>query len=280
MAQTKARIVLVNPNPMKPPVTPVSLDYLGTACHNAGIDVDLVDCSVESDWRKKLADVLAEKPILVGVSLRNVDDSFFASRDFSLRRTLPVLEEIKASTEAPICLGGVGFSIFPVECMEFCDVPYGICGEGENGLVRLALALKDQIEPETVPGLIWRKEGGYGKNSMLPVALETTDFSARSLIDNVYYYENGGQVGFETKRGCSMDCTYCPEPIIKGKTVRLRRPSNVVKELTGLYDRGIHVFHTCDSEFNSPYSHAVHISKALIEAGIGSRIKWYAYCYI
>jgi radical SAM superfamily enzyme YgiQ (UPF0313 family) len=142
----------------------------------------------------------------------------------------------------------------------------------------LALALKDHIEPGNVPGLVWRKEGGYGKNPILPVALETTDFSARSLVDNVYYYEKGGQVGFETKRGCSLNCTYCPEPIIKGKKVRLRNPSNVVKELTGLYDCGIHVFHTCDSEFNCPYSHAVDISKALINAGIGSRIKWYAYC--
>jgi hypothetical protein len=263
---------------MKPPVTPVSLDYLGIACGKAGIDVDLVDCSVEPDWRNRLARVLADTPILVGVTIRNVDDSFFASRDFSLQRTLPVIEKVKASTEAPICFGGVGFSIFPAECMEFCDVPYGICGEGENGLVRLAIALKDHIEPETVPGLIWKKEGVYKKNPILPVSLDKADFSARSLIDNVYYYKNGGQVGFETKRGCSMDCTYCPEPMIKGKKIRLRDPSNVAKELIGLYDRGICVFHTCDSEFNSPYSHAVHVSEALIEVGIGSRIKWYAYC--
>ena len=59
------RIVLVNPNPMMPPVTPVSLDYLGSACSDAGIEVDLVDCSVEPDWSEKLSQVLAEKPILV-----------------------------------------------------------------------------------------------------------------------------------------------------------------------------------------------------------------------
>jgi len=52
------RIVLVNPNPMKPPVTPVSLDYLNAACRQAGIHVDLVDCAIEPDWRKKLFDVL------------------------------------------------------------------------------------------------------------------------------------------------------------------------------------------------------------------------------
>ncbi|MGD9082900.1 MAG: hypothetical protein PVH72_05120, partial [Desulfobacterales bacterium] len=101
------RIVLVNPNPMKPPVSPVSLDYLGSACEHAGIAVDLVDCSVEMDWSKKLAQVLTEKLILVGVTVRNIDDSYFASRDFSLQRIMPVLEEIKRVTQSPICLGGV-----------------------------------------------------------------------------------------------------------------------------------------------------------------------------
>jgi len=272
------RIVLVNPNPLEPPVTPVSLDYLGTACRNAGIDVDLVDCSVESKWRKKLSHVLAEKPNLVGITIRNIDDSYFASRDFTLQRILPVLEEIKRSTEAPICLGGVGFSIFPLETLEFCEVPYGICGDGEDGLVKLVRALRNNIDLGTVPGLIWVEDGKYRKNTIVPVTLEKIDLSSRSLIDNGYYLEKGGQVGFETKRGCSLNCVYCPEPLIKGKDVRVRNPLNVAEELTNLYNRGIDVFHTCDSEFNCPYSHAVLVSKAIIEAGLGSKITWYAYC--
>jgi len=272
------RIVLVNPNPMMPPVTPVSLDYLESACSDAGIEVDLVDCSVEPDWSKKLSHVLAEKPILVGVTVRNIDDSYFASRDFSLRRIIPVLEEIKRTTQAPICLGGVGFSIFPYEVMEFCDVPYGICGDGEEGLVKLAIALKEKIELETVPGLVWMENGNYRNNAILPVPLEKIDLASRSLIDNEYYFENGGQVGFETKRGCSLNCVYCPEPHIRGKDVRVRNPLNVVEELTNLYNRRINVFHTCDSEFNCPYSHAVLVCKAIIESGLGSKIKWYAYC--
>ncbi len=272
------RIVLVNPNPMKPPVTPVSLDYLGTACSNVGIEVDLVDCSVEPDWIKKLFHVLEEEPILVGVTVRNIDDSYFASRDFSLQRIIPVLEKIKRLTEAPICIGGVGFSIFPSQTMKFCDVPYGICGDGEEGLVKLAIALNEKIELETVPGLVWMENGNYRSNEILPVPIGKMDLASRPLIDNEYYFENGGQVGFETKRGCSLSCVYCPEPIIRGKEVRVRDPINVVEELTNLYNRGINVFHTCDSEFNCPYNHAVLVSKAIIESGLGSKIKWYAYC--
>jgi hypothetical protein len=272
------RIVLVNPNPMKPPVTPVSLDYLGAACHQAGIHVDLVDCAILPDWRKTLSEVLTEKPVLIGVTVRNIDDSYFASQDFSLLRIIPVLEEIKRSSDAPICLGGVGFSIFPTEALKFCNVPYGICGDGEAGLVKLAIALRDNIELDTVPGLVWVENGNFRNNAILPVPLEKIDLASRSLIDNRYYFENGGQVGFESKRGCSLKCTYCPEPFIKGKTVRVRPPQNVVKELTHLYNRGIKVFHTCDSEFNWPYSHAFQVSNAIIDSALGSKIKWYAYC--
>ena len=198
------RIVLVNPNPMTPPVTPVALDYLGTACIDAGIEVDLIDCSVASDWTTKLRRVLHEKPVLVGVSVRNIDDSYFASRDFSLQRIIPVLEKIKSLTAAPICLGGVGFSIFPFESLNFCDVPYGICGDGEEGLVKLAVALEQKSGLESIPGLIWRKDGGYRVNRISSNAIEKINLASRPLIDNAYYLENGGQVGFETKRGCSM----------------------------------------------------------------------------
>ena len=272
------RIVLVNPNPMKPPVTPVSLDYLGTACNAAGIDVDLVDCSVEPDWSKKLSHVLIEKPILVGVTVRNIDDSYFASRDFSLRHIIPVLEEIKKLTEAPICLGGVGFSLFPSEVLEFCNVPYGIIGDGEESFVQLVTALRGKIALEAVPGLIWMENGIYRKNEILPVPLGKMDLSSRALIDNEYYLENGGQVGFETKRGCSLNCIYCPEPSTRGNNVRSRNPLNIVEELTCLSNRGITVFHTCDSEFNCPYSHAILVSKAIMESGLGKKIRWYAYC--
>ncbi len=272
------RIVLVNPNPMKPPVTPVSLDYLGAACRHAGIEADLVDCSREPDWRKKLSDVLTDQPVLVGVTLRNIDDSYFASQDFSLLRAIPVLEIIKRSTNAPICLGGVGFSIFPEEVLKFCDVSYGICGEGEQSLVKLAMAFRDNTELDKVPGLIWVENGNIKHNAILPVPLEKMDLSSRTLIDNPYYLQNGGQVGFESKRGCSMKCIYCPEPFIKGNTIRMRPPQNVVSELTNLYHRGVNVFHTCDCEFNLPFSHALEMSKSIIDSGLGSKIKWYAYC--
>jgi radical SAM superfamily enzyme YgiQ (UPF0313 family) len=75
-----------------------------------------------------------------------------------------------------------------------------------------------------------------------------------------------------------MACSYCADPVVKGQAVRLMPVANVVHELTTLNAQGIDHFHTCDSEFNLPHTHAQDVCRAIIDAGLGGRIRWYAYC--
>lgn len=49
-------------------------------------------------------------------------------------------------------------------------------------------------------------------------------------------------------------------------------------ELQALLGQGIDVLHTCDPEFNVPRSHAREVCRAMIDAGLGERIRWYACC--
>ena len=100
----------------------------------------------------------------------------------------------------------------------------------------------------------------------------------RDLVDNARYYREGGQLGFETKRGCAAGCIYCADPVAKGRSVRLRPPAAVAEELAGLAERGILHLHTCDAEFNRPLEHALAVCEALIARGLGERLRWYAYC--
>ncbi|RKY03712.1 B12-binding domain-containing radical SAM protein, partial [Candidatus Poribacteria bacterium] len=77
---------------------------------------------------------------------------------------------------------------------------------------------------------------------------------------------------------CTGRCIYCADPLAKGRVVRLRPPSSVADELERLIDMGIDHLHTCDSEFNIPYEHAVEVCRELERRGLGGRIRWYAYC--
>jgi radical SAM superfamily enzyme YgiQ (UPF0313 family) len=96
-------------------------------------------------------------------------------------------------------------------------------------------------------------------------------------VDNATYFRWGGQIGVETKRGCPRQCSYCPDPVVKGRLSRLRSPVDVADEMQALVRRGIDVFHICDAEFNLPPRHALEVCDELIRRGLGDRARWYAY---
>ena len=81
----------------------------------------------------------------------------------------------------------------------------------------------------------------------------------------------------ETKRGCNKGCIYCADPLIKGKTLRLRSPKSVVDEIESLLRAGIDYFHFCDSEFNLPSVHAEEVCLEIIRRGLGNKVRWYTY---
>jgi radical SAM superfamily enzyme YgiQ (UPF0313 family) len=100
----------------------------------------------------------------------------------------------------------------------------------------------------------------------------------RDAVDSRRYYMEGGMGSIETKRGCPKKCIYCADPLGKGSKVRLRSPASVADEIETLLGMGIDHIHICDSEFNYPYEHARSICREIIDRGLGSRVRWYAYC--
>jgi radical SAM superfamily enzyme YgiQ (UPF0313 family) len=100
----------------------------------------------------------------------------------------------------------------------------------------------------------------------------------RNRVDNKRYFSHGGQMGFETKRGCPGLCVYCADPVAKGHRVRLRPPGAVAAEIEALLAQGIDHLHTCDGEFNIPEDHALQVCREMVRRGLGGRVRWYAYC--
>jgi len=273
----KGKVLLINPNRMKPPVSPVALDYLDQCLRENGFQVELLDLAFSTDVAGDVRRALAQPPILVGITIRNIDDSYFASRDFCLEKMKKVIDLVRNQTGSPVVLGGVGFSIFPLAAARFCRVDFGIQGEGEMPLVILAEKMRRKERWDDVPGLVYRRDGMLVANPPYRHNLREMSLSQRRLVDNPRYFHEGGMVGFETKRGCFKECSYCADRLAKGTRVFVKPPEDVVRELKSLLDQGIDHFHTCDSEFNVPGSHAEEVCRAMIRAGIGKKARWYAY---
>ncbi len=273
----KGKVLLVNPNRMKPPVSPVALDHLDQCLREQGFEVRLLDLAFSRDVAGDVRRSLKKQPLLVAITVRNVDDSYFASRDFCLKDTKKIVDLVKKHTDSPIVLGGVGFSIFPLAAARYCGVDFGIRGEGELPLNLLAGKIGRKERWDGVPGLVYRRDELYVANSPYRHELRRVSLWQRRLVDNRRYFLEGGMVGFETKRGCFKRCAYCADPLAKGRRVVAKSPKDVARELKGLLDQGVDHFHTCDCEFNVPASHAEEVCGEMIRAGIGDRARWYAY---
>ncbi len=72
-------ILLINSNVVRPPVSPVGLEYVAEALIEAGVLVQVLDLSFKPDWKASLQSELKdEEPVAVGLSVRNTDDCSFA----------------------------------------------------------------------------------------------------------------------------------------------------------------------------------------------------------
>jgi tryptophan 2-C-methyltransferase len=262
---------------MLPPIAPIGLDYVGGALRRAGIDVDLLDLGLAADPDDALRGYFADRqPEAIGISLRNIDDCFWPSAAWFLPELRQLVAALRRLSDRPIVLGGVGYSIFACEVLHYSGADFGIHGDGEQALVDLVTELRGRRQWDCVSGLVWQEDGiMHASRPAWPAALFVP--TERELVDNAAYFRRGGQIGVETKRGCSRQCSYCVDPLAKGPTVRLRPAAEVVDEMESLLRRGVDVFHLCDAEFNLPLHQAQDVCDELIRRGIGSRIRWYAY---
>ena len=278
-------LTLVNTNRMAPAIGPIGLDYVAASARQAGIEVDVLDLGLVEEPDKTMGEYFGvNNPELVGISFRNSDDCFWPSADWFVPELRNTVEKIRTLTDAPIVVGGVGFSIFAGAIYKYTDIDFGICGDGETAIVALVNQLRGARRFTEVPGLIWRQDERVIENP--PVFLlsdkdSTTDSislgSARDFIDNPAYFKRGGQCGLETKRGCNRKCIYCADSLAKGTKLRQRNPAEIADEVQSLLDQGIDVLHLCDAEFNVPRSHAYAVCEEFIRRSLGEKVRWYAY---
>ncbi len=272
-------ITLVNTNRIKPPISPIGLEYLAEALHHAGHDIFVLDLCWGDDWELAIHRFFSEiHPDLIGVTLRNTDDCAFTTRQSFLGEFSSMIRTIRKHTESPIIIGGVGFSTMPAQVITCCDANAGIWGDGEFAFVELADRIDCNEDWHTLPNLIWKQNGKIHRNPFQFDFLERLPSMSRKWVDNERYFKEGGQIGFETKRGCPQQCIYCADPVAKGKKVRIRPPEAVADELENLLALGIDHLHTCDSEFNIPEEHAKKVCQEIIDRHLGESLRWYAYC--
>jgi hypothetical protein len=273
-----APILLVNTNITKPPVSPVGLEYVGEALIEDQLPVRILDLSFVGDWKSVLSEEIQNhEPIAVGISVRNTDDCSFITRKSFLPWISDVVAEVRKQSRSLVVFGGAGFSVMPEAILKLTKADVGIVGDAEETMVALVRRLSANNDFRDLPNLVYSRGDELIRNKRVGITLNSLPIPRRRLVDNKRYEELGAMVGIETKRGCSQKCVYCADPVVKGRTIRLRPPYIIVTEMKDLLDQGVSWFHLCDSEFNLPINHAKEVCQAIIDAELSSQAKWYCY---
>lgn len=270
-------ILLVSANMCQDPykVFPLGMMCLHTyiADHFPNWDISFFDFNLQSD--DDFSRLLQEKPFdYIGISLRNCDDINFYTKNSFLDHYISICTLSRQKSNAKLIVGGPCVSIFPSEIMELLKVDYAIIGEGEESLCDLIICLETGKGIQSVEGLVYREKGGIKINPRRHFIAESHIRFNPDLA--AYYFDEGGMLNIQTKRGCPYHCIYCSYPAIDGKTVRVLDSKLVVENIKDLFfNQKIDYLFFTDSVFNICEEYNLELAHRIIESKV--KISWGAY---
>jgi len=275
------RVLLVSANTetINMPVLPLGLACVDEAARSAGHDVKLVDLMDQQNARLVLKDAVnGFQPEVIGISVRNIDDQCMESPGFLLDSVKDFVNDCRRLSDAPVVLGGAGYSIFPESALAYLGADMGIQGEGEIAFITLLERLKRKADLSGIHGLYLSDRGIQGNVQFtkdlkgfplpLPGARQWTSFIRP---DQEIW------LPFQTRRGCPLNCSYCSTATIEGKIMRKHSPTRVVDALSRYVEAGSDRFFFVDNIFNLPLSYAKELCDRLAKAKLN--ISWRCILY-
>ncbi len=247
------------------PVYPLGLDHVAAAIRDEHT-VKIVDVNDPGDPGGLEGVIRHFEPDIIGVSLRNVDNTDLSDPKGFMDRYKAIVAVVRGCSGAPLVLGGSGFTMFPARFMDALGAEYGIIGEGER-LRDLLRCLQSEEDPAGVPGVITP-----GAPERIPPPWDgriQPDFPTDSPHAR-FYLERGGMLNLQTRRGCPFRCIYCTYPHIEGRRPRLIPPGRVAETALQLEAAGAKYLFITDSAFNADPTHSMEAARAFIDAGVST----------
>jgi len=275
----KVLLISANTEQINMPVLPLGMAYVAAAAQNAGHEVNTANLMAAQDIRQPLkAAVQGFEPEVIGISVRNIDDQVMENPVFLLDPVKKVIAQCRRLSDAPIVLGGAGYSIFPRRVLDYLKADMGIQGEGETAFVMLLEGLERQADVSAIPGLCLPEAGGRQKSQF------TKDLDDHPQpLPNVHLHlpcnakDEEIWIPVQTRRGCPMDCSYCSTASIEGRIMRRHSVAWVLEFLRRYADAGFKKFFFVDNIFNFPLFYAKDLCEQIIAAGLN--IQWRCILY-
>ena len=275
----KILLISANTEQINMPVLPLGMACVAAAVQNAGHEVKILNLMMAQDIRGLLIEAISGfSPDVIGISVRNIDDQMMENPNFLLDGVRTVVVECRNLSDAPIVLGGAGYSIFPKRALEYLKADMGIQGEGEMAFVMLLERLGNKGDILEIPGLCLPETGLVKKSRPVkdldhhPQPLLKAHLILPSNVKNEDIW-----FPVQTRRGCAMDCSYCSTASIEGRLLRKYSVAYAVDLIRHYANAGIENFFFVDNTFNFPLSYAKALCDRIIAEGLN--IRWRCILY-
>ena len=265
-------VLLISANTLREPyaVYPLGLDYVAGAIAEKH-RVQIADMNTLSGYESLATVIQAFSPDVIGLSLRNIDNVDTTDPRGFIGHYRAIVDVIRKHSDAPLILGGSGFTIFPEETMQALGADFGVIGEGER--VPLLLdAIEHREDAAKIAGVV---TPGTHKNLPEPWEGKINREINPDPADLQFYLQNSGMLNLQTKRGCHFKCIYCTYPYIEGHHLRRTNPEKAAAAALKLQASGAKFFFITDSVFNADCSHSLAVARAFKKNGVS--IPWGAF---
>ena len=261
----KVLLVSANTERIKMTSLPLGLGMVATAVRQAGHETAFLDLLSETDPIAAVrCTVAAFSPDIIGMSVRNIDDQAMLDSRFLLAPVKEVIAACRTLTDAPIVLGGAGYSMFPDAALSYLGADLGICGEGEMAFLALLARLQAGEDVAGLPGVHVAGRGLQGARAF------AEDLDRLPLPDASFWSAADPQdpdlwIPVRTRRGCPLGCSCCSTANIEGTKVRGRSPQLVAEHVARMAGAGFRQFYFVDNTFNLPHSYALTLCRAIAD---------------
>ncbi|MGE5567421.1 MAG: B12-binding domain-containing radical SAM protein [Rhodospirillales bacterium] len=267
----KVLLVSANTETMNMLTLPLGAACVAAAAQDAGHETRLLDLAFEPDPQQAIADAAADlQPDVIGISVRNIDDQQMERPRFLLAAVRDVVAACRAASPAPVVLGGAGFSIFPESVLRYLGADLGIQGEGEAPFVALLEQIGRGADPAGIPGVCL--PGCAVKSRRLASLQEDPPLPEPDLWIPPAARGPGVWTPVQSRRGCPLNCSYCPNALVEGAGMRRRSPQLVAEWMSELREAGQRDFAFVDNVFNLPLWYAKELCRSIIQADLDANL--------
>lgn len=259
------------------PAYPLGMDCVSAAARAAGHEVTALDLYCAADLDAAVRDaVRGASPDAIGISVRNIDDQSVTTQRFMLDTARAATAACRAAADAPVVLGGAGYSIYPQAALDYCGADWGVHGEGEEAFPALLAAIERSADPAAVPGVFARNGAGCRTPRRLVSDLDVLPLPDYSLW--AHMPDKGDlMLPVQTRRGCALDCSYCSTAAIEGRSVRRRSIPAALRMLERAASAGFRNIFFTDNTFNLPPRYAKDLCQGILDAALD--IRWQCIYY-